>query len=214
MSDPNLTDRPPHDEAEELLPWYATGQLDAADRKRVDSHLSSCASCRRQLALERQWIDEFQAITPEVESGWTRLKARIDSPSPVAVRSQPRRAGALAEFWALLSRPAIAGLAVAQLAFVVLAGSVLLSLSRPAYHALGSAPPSAGGNVIVMFRADTTVEEVQGVLKAAHASIVDGPTSADAYLLHVAPQQRQTALARLKADDNVQLAEPIDGARS
>ncbi len=67
MADPNHSDRPPHDEAEELLPWYATGQLDAADRARVERHLYSCAACRKQVGVERQLIDEFQAMTPEVE---------------------------------------------------------------------------------------------------------------------------------------------------
>jgi hypothetical protein len=63
-----------------------------------------------------------------------------------------------------------------------------------------------------MFRADATVEDVRSTLKSANASIVDGPTDADAYLLHVPKQQRALALARLKADEDVQMAEPIDGA--
>ena len=48
-----------HREAEELLPWYATGQLDADDRALVEAHLSSCAHCQRQLQAERRMIDEF-----------------------------------------------------------------------------------------------------------------------------------------------------------
>ena len=218
MNDPSLTERPPHDEAEELLPWYATGQLDAADRARVDAHLASCAHCRQQLALERRLIDEFQAMSPEVESGWARLKARIDAPAPAAPvfapPHRPARANAFAEMWALLSRPAVAGLAMAQLAFVLIAGSLLFSLSRPSYRALGSAPPPAAANVIVMFRADATIDDVRHTLKAAGASIVDGPTPTDAYLLHVAPTQRGASLARLQSDHNVQLAQPIDGGRS
>jgi hypothetical protein len=67
-------------------------------------------------------------------------------------------------------------------------------------------------DVIVMFRADATVEDVKSTLRAANASIVEGPTAADAYLLHVPRQQRNVALARLRADDGVQMAEPIDGA--
>jgi hypothetical protein len=63
-----------------------------------------------------------------------------------------------------------------------------------------------------MFRADATVEDVKSTLKAANASIVDGPTDADAYLLHVPEQHRNRALAHLRADDDVQMAEPIDGA--
>ncbi|MFL6758793.1 anti-sigma factor family protein [Sphingomonas sp.] len=210
MAGPNLFEREPHAEAEELLPWYANGQLDDADRSRVEKHLSSCASCRQQLALERQLIDEFQAMSPEIESGWARLRERVQAP----IAKRQRRAGRLAEFWALITRPAVAGLAAAQLAFVIASGAVLLSLSRPAYHTLGSAPVPVSANIIVMFRADATIEDVRGTLKSAGASIVDGPTTADAYLLHVAPQQRQRALAKLQSDDNIQMAQPIDGAAS
>ena len=219
MPEPILSERPHHDEAEELLPWYATGQLDEADRAKVDAHLSSCAHCRQQLALEHQLIDEFQAMSPEVESDWSRLKARLETPAPAmaapvapAMR-RPARPNPLSELWALLSRPAVATLAVAQLAFVVFAGSLLLSLSKPSYRALGSAPAPAAANVIVMFRSDATIEDVRDTLKLAGASIVDGPTPSDAYLLHVAPQQRATALAKLQSNQNIQLAQPIDGAR-
>lgn len=217
MPDPNLTEREPHDEAEELLPWYASGQLDAADRAKVDAHLSSCAHCRQQLAIEHRLIDEFQAMSPEVESGWARLQARLNAPVAAQFAPAPRRPArpnVFAEIWTALSRPAVAGLAIAQLAFVVVAGSVLLSLSRPTYRALGSAPPPASANLIVMFRADATIEEVRHSLNAAGASIVDGPSPSDAYLLHVAPQRRAAALTKLQSDSIVQLAQPIDGAQS
>jgi hypothetical protein len=210
MPSPNFTEREPHDEAEELLPWYATGQLDETDRARVDAHLSSCAYCRKQLVVERQLIDEFQAMTPEVESGWARLRTRLEGPMPI----RPRKPGPFADFWGILRRPAVAGLAAAQLAFVVVAGGVLLSLSRPDYHALGSPPSPAAGNVIVIFRPDATAEEIRESLDNAGASIVGGPTSADAFLLHVVPQRREAALAKLRSDDNVQMAEPIDGGTS
>jgi hypothetical protein len=210
MAGPNLSEREPHSEAEELLPWYANGQLDEADRSRVEKHLSSCAFCRRQLALERQLIDEFRAMAPEIESGWARLRQRVQARIP----KRQRRAGPLAGFWGFITRPAVAGFAAAQLAFVIASGAVLLSLSRPVYHTLGSAPVPVSANIIVMFRADATIEDVRGTLKSAGASIVDGPTTADAYLLHVAPQQRQRALAKLQSDDNVQMAQAIDGAAS
>jgi anti-sigma factor RsiW len=206
MADSNLTESKPHDEAEELLPWYATGQLDSAERARVERHLYSCDSCRRQLAVERRLIDEFQSMAPEVDSGWSRLRARIEPPQPV----RPRKPGFFEDLGALIRRPAVAALAAAQLAIVGF-GGVLVSLSQPAYHALGSAPAPASANVIVIFRADATEEDVRDALNAVGASIIGGPTAADAYLLHVDPQRRQTALTKLQANDNVQLAEPIDG---
>ena len=210
MSDPIRVDDRPHDEAEGLIPWYVTGRLDPIERALVEQHLLSCARCQRQLAFERRMVDEYQASNPEIDTGWARLRARIDAPAPV----RARRAGAAPGFWKSVSRPAVAGLAAAQLAFVIVAGGTLYSLSRPDYHALGSAPAPAAANVIVIFRADSTEEDVRDVLRAAGASIVGGPTVTNAYLLHVAPGQRRIALAKLQSEDNVQMAEPIDGTGS
>jgi anti-sigma factor RsiW len=207
MGDPRPSGGGPHDEAEGLLPWYANGQLDAVDRARVERHLLACADCRQQLVGERRLIDEFQLMTPEAESGWARLRGRIEPRAPARV---PARRP-FAEFWAILTRPAVATLAFAQLAFVVIAGGTLLSLSRPAYHVLGSAAAPAAANIIVIFHSDTTEGEIRQALGGAGASIVGGPTSADAYLLHVNAAERQSAVSKLQADDSVQMAQPIDG---
>ncbi len=208
MPDFNHTEPQPHDAAEELLPWYATGQLDEPERIRVEEHLSSCSGCREQLTIERRLIHEFRSQAPEVDAGWARLRDRIAA-QPRPARHQPRSAPALRD---LVRRPAVAALAAAQLAFVVVAGGVLLSLSRPSYHTLGSASVVQSGNVLVIFRADATVEDVRDALHASGASIVGGPTAADAYLLRVPQKQRQIALAKLRADNQVQLAEPVDGS--
>src|SRR5262249_53461118 len=108
--------------------------------------------------------------------------------------------------------PGVMALAAAQMAFLIVGVSLVLSLNQPRYRALGSAAPSPTANVIVIFRSDATEEEIRDTLKASNASIVDGPTSADAYLLRVPARQRQLALSRLQSDNEVQMAEPIDGA--
>ena len=113
----------------------------------------------------------------------------------------------------MVRHPAVATLAAAQLGFLVFGAGLLLWMSRPNYHALGSPSPSPSADVIVMFRADATIEDVKATLKSANASIVDGPTAADAYLLHVPERQRNQALVRLRADDDVQMAEAIDGVQ-
>lgn len=195
-----------HEDAEALLPWYATGQLDPADRALVEKHLSSCASCRRQLRAERLLVEEFQTLAPEIDSGWARLRGQIE-PS----RTGPSRLGGmLAEIWSILSRPAVAALAAAQVALVIVAGTVLLSLNRQEYQALGRADAPSTANVLVIFRADATEQDIRDALRASGASLVGGPTAADAYLLHVPTNRRDAALARLGSDDDVQLAQPID----
>jgi hypothetical protein len=151
-------------------------------------------------------IEEFQAFSPEIDSGWSRLRARLDPDQ----RWQPSRLGALRGAWDMLRRPAIATLAAAQLAFVMLAGGAFLSLSKPEYHALSSAGARPAGNVIVIFRSDATQKDVLDALRESGAALVGGPTSADAYLLRVPSERRAFALARLQANEDVQLAQPID----
>jgi anti-sigma-K factor RskA len=215
MPDPINAAVNPHKEAEELLPWYATGQLDAEEFALVDNHLGSCAHCRRQLAAERRMIDEFASLTPEIDSGWERLRQRIEPRLPARRRGWREKAAAdVAALWQSLARPRVAAFAFAQLAFVVVAGSVLLSLSRPSYHALGSAPAPQSANVIAMFRGDTTETQLRRLLRANGATLAGGPTPTDAYLLHVPERSRTAVLAKLRSDDHVVLAQPIDGPGS
>jgi hypothetical protein len=94
---------------------------------------------------------------------------------------------------------------------LLLAGVWVAPSLQPArYHALGAAPAPASGNVVVMFRPDTREQDLRRTLNAAHARLVDGPTAADAYLLHVPSAERAAALVRLKGQADVVLAEPID----
>ena len=212
MSDIIQTMIEPHHEAEELLPWYVTGQLGLEEQALVEEHVSSCAHCRRQLAFERRMIDEFASMAPEVESGWARLRRRLELEKRVSLWDRiALDAGAA---WQTFTRPAFAALAVAQLAFLSIAGTLVYSLSQPSYQALGSAPPPQSANVIAMFRADTTESELAGLLRANGASLVGGPTPTDAYLIRVPASSRQVTLERLRADSHVLMAEPIDGKRS
>jgi anti-sigma-K factor RskA len=208
----------PHKEAEELLPWYATGQIEAEEQALVERHLATCAHCRRQLAFERRMVDEFAAMTPEIDSGWARLRERLEPQSQPSGKAREswwdKSVRDAAAAWRGLSHPAVAAVAFAQLAFVIVAGSVLLSLSRPSYRALGSAPPPQSANVIAMFRPDTSEVQMRELLRTSGASMAGGPTPTDAYLLRVPAPSRDRALARLRADRQVLMAEPIDGDRS
>jgi anti-sigma factor RsiW len=216
MSDVTTRDIRPHHEAEELLPWYVTGQLNGEDKALVEDHVSSCAHCRRQLAFERRIIDEYAGLVPEVDTGWERLRQRLEPRQPVAPRVSlwDRVAREASAAWQGFTRPAVAALATAQVAFVAIVGTFLYTLSQPSYQALNSAPPPQAANVIAMFRADTTESQMNALLRTNGASVVGGPTSTDAFLLRVPAASREAALAHLRADRHVLMAEPIDGAKS
>ena len=199
------SDRDGHDGLRELLPWYVTGQLDEAEAARVEAHLDDCAECQAELRFEERLESEVARLPLEVEAGWERMRRRIEG-------EQPRRR-VLRD---LRARAPWLGWGVA--AVLMLSLGVLMSPSlRPApnadaYHALGAAPAAEPGNVVVIFRPDTTEKAMREALKASGARLVDGPTAADAYVLRVPAAQRDAALSSLRARREIVLAQPVDSA--
>ena len=207
MTEPTLDN--PHDEAEELLPWYVTGRLEAADRERVEKHLTDCDRCQAQLRVERRLADEYRAYSPQVETNWARLRDRIEP----TLAKRPLAPPAAISGWRTMKRPAVAMLMAAQLAIVVLTAGTVRYFAQPdaAYRALGSAPVTASANAVVIFQPQTREEQLRRLLNASGAELVGGPTDADAYVLHIAPSGRAAALAELRDRPEVVMAEPIDG---
>lgn len=71
-------DVPAHQAVQELLPWYASSQLEADDARRVEVHLHTCEQCRHDLQWERDMLDEGSAdsnLPPgvDMERAWARL---------------------------------------------------------------------------------------------------------------------------------------------
>jgi hypothetical protein len=197
-----------HRETQELLPWYVTGQIDPADRSRVEGHLADCAGCQAELRLEMRLSQEVAAMPMELELGWLDLRQRLHIRPSVwsRVKSHVRN------LWNGLESGEYVRWAVAgQMAFLLLLVSVISGPDRTApYHTLSSANVARPGNVIVMFKPETAEGQLRHMLDAAGARLVDGPTPAGAYLLFVKPDRRPAALATLRADGDVLMAEPID----
>jgi anti-sigma factor RsiW len=190
----------PHAQTQLLLPWYMIGALKDKESAQVEKHLSECAECRADVAMEKALAHEITTLAGDVEPGWAALKARIDG-----VGIAPRKAGPrIAIGWAVAAQAASLAILVPTLTF---------TLARPQflYRTLSSAPSAASGNLIVVFKPEASEATLRTVLMQNQARIVDGPTSTDAYVLHVAADQRAVVLARLKSDRNISLAERIDG---
>lgn len=202
-----------HDAAQELLPWYVTGAIDAADRSAFEAHLHACPQCQADLAVERRLAAEVAGLSIDVEHGWAALRARLPQ--------QPRRAGLgafLAEAAAGLRRawrasPAWLGWALAAQVGALAAVAVLVQatpMRSPAYRALGHAAAPPAANLILIFRPGASEAGLRAALRSVDARLVGGPTDADAYLLNVPASGRKAALARLHARADIALAEPID----
>jgi hypothetical protein len=186
-----------HNDVQLLLLWYVTGRLDAAEQARVASHLETCARCRADLKRERGLGAQVGSLPLEVEHGWQAI-------SHLVGRDSRRVSTSRWPGWAV----------AAGLAALVLFASVGPRQAEPQlYHALGRAPANPAANVIVVFRPNSTEADIAGALRASGARLVDGPTPAEAYVLHVPPAERAQALETLRSRPSVVMAEPI-GDRS
>ncbi|UGQ46915.1 zf-HC2 domain-containing protein [Massilia endophytica] len=199
-----------------LLPWHVAGTLSAAEQAQVRRHLEECAVCQEDAALQRLMMAAEPGPPPglDMDRAMERMMARVDAaPAPVPQRSAApsliqRLRGLLGEGawrnWAL----------AAQFAVIAILG---LGLMRPAsessYRALGSGAVAAP-QLIVIFKPDARLADVQQLLQDAGARIVDGPTVTGAYLVDVDEKRAAPLLASLRADPAVTLAEPLGaGAR-
>lgn len=193
-----------HDELSELLPWFVTGQLSAEETARVEAHVAGCADCQAEVAFEKRLTSEVARLPIDVERGWAQMRGRLEANDD----APPARGGGRAAWlgWGMAAT------------FAIVAGVSWLPQMQtqtraqaPEYAALGAAAGAdASGNVVVVFHPDTTERQLRAVLKAGEARIVDGPTAAGGYVLHVAEARKAAALKVLRAQDRVVLAEPIE----
>ena len=194
-----------HGAVQAVLPWYANGTLDAAERAEVEAHLGDCPRCRADLEFQRQLraTPMAEALPGEVDRGWLALRARLDAPTAGTGRPVPPRERRSAPRW----WPLALGLQAAFVAVLMLAGAWLF-LPRPdAYRTLGAAAPAQAANALVVFRPEATEAEMRRALRAADARVVGGPTVTDAYLLHLPA----ASLARLRAEAVVARVESLEG---
>lgn len=214
---PFPTDR--HAEVHLLLPWYVTGQLDAVETAFVAEHLAECGACRADLVQERHLADAVARDTGETGDSWAAMAARLDATSSVSVATAAQRRRTRdplrAARRAVMRPRTLRWVVAAQFVAVLALGAQTLtqrSDGRPgAYHVLGDAGATRSGNVLAMFRPETSEAAFRRALQASGARLVDGPTASGAYVLAV---PGGAALARLRRDADVTMAEPIEQAKA
>lgn len=199
----------PHRETRELMPWLITGQLEPEEQGRVEAHLAMCDACDRELTAERALASEVAELPIATAVSWTAMRERLDvaakTASFVPVPQPLRRRFSMRQIGTVLA---------AQAALLAAAVTITLRIEAPAapYHALGSTPQTIGGNAIIVFRPDARESDISRLLRESDARLVDGPTAANAYVLHLPDAARAHELSRLRRNAAVVLAEPLDAA--
>jgi hypothetical protein len=203
-------DDPVHSEVVELLPWFANGTLDSAERAGVERHLTECIACRHELeslrTLRAVYMDNDS--DPVVTQALARLQARIDQ-----MQAGPSATGllrALAAQWRQM-RPWLRGAFIAQFVVLTLVASAMLILPTPRYyHTLGAPvrPANERASVVVVFDATRPEREIRDLLLRLHARITDGPSPDGAYTLEIAAAEQQRLVAQLQQEGLVTVIAP------
>ena len=191
--------RDPHRETQMLLPWYGRGLLPEAERAEVNAHLAGCPECAAEFAAEQNLAAELAGLPTPSDDGWSRLRERLGPrrPAPARWRGAPVWAAAAAA----LVLAALLGLA---------GGLGVGGLQTPRYQTLSAPAPGEAATMVVVFRPDATEADLRRLLTQAGARLVDGPTASGAYVLRTPRPHAAQALASLRRQPQVVVAQPLD----
>jgi hypothetical protein len=206
---------PGHREISALLPWYANGSIGEHERQRIDSHLELCGVCRADLMQETrvfQAMAQSTAVEYMPASSLKKLQARLDgadTTAPAKVRpAAPAKRRAMP--WPRLMAASVAVMAVAiSLLTVDRVVQYRARMTQPSYRTVTDSAEHAADVVVrAVFSPDTTVVELQAMLREAGLRIVSGPSEAGVYSL--AADSRlpvSSSLSLLRAHAQVRFAE-------
>lgn len=177
---------------EALLPWHATGTLDARDARRVEEALARDPALARQYAAIQDEYAETVALNENLGApsirAMQKLFAAIDA-EPAQTSASPRRLSArVSQFFASLPpRTLAASATLGGLALLLQAGVIGAILVRggetatfqTASYRAPNAPltrgleaADAGPVAIVRFAPDARVSDINALLDAYQATIV------------------------------------------
>lgn len=209
-------DKNTHEQVQELLPRFVNQALTGEQLAMASAHVQGCADCRQDAEWQRSLLAAAPAVPPglDMERALARMMPRLE-PRPVAAPAAGSPLQRLRERWfgngwmpwALAGQ----GVLIAVLAMQTLAPQ----RGEAEYRVLGAEPAPAHGNMVVAFKPDATLADMQRLMQANGARMIDGPTVTGAYVLEVDGARQAQVAAAFKADPAVLLAEPLaaGGAR-
>lgn len=203
--------------AEELLPFYATGILNAAETKQVADALAADPELRRRFAL----VEEEQTETILLNEGIAGPSTHALDKLMAAIDAEPKRASAgLGErltIWlqSLTPRQAVWVTAAAAVVVALQAGALVGLVAHRDSGAgfqtasqIGAATAQAGAAFTVIFQPDAKASDIAALLEKSGARIVDGPRAGGIFRIVVGDKplgEPETAamMTRIRAESGL-----------
>jgi hypothetical protein len=165
----------------ELLPYYANGTLDAADRALVDAELASCQSCADELRELEQLAAALKAraaaAAPVPSAVFDNAFARIATPSSAVVATRLRTA-----WWGPAARYATAAVLVVGFGAAAAAGyhAHLADVARTSQGVAATGTEQTTSIFRVKSAHDTFIAQQTKGAAAAHQSRAAGAPASEA----------------------------------
>jgi hypothetical protein len=198
-----------HAAADVLLPFYANGTLRGEELAFVEQHVRACEECQREV----DWLRRIYAACAAHPLLQDVARLVPDSLIDVANRGLRRNWRArIQEGWRI-AHPWTRWALAAQLGAIVVLATLLATDTRDvaSYRTLGVSNPSAHTRdaVAVMFDPGITESDMRRIVLGVGARIVDGPSSADIFVLEIPAERTAQALQTLRTERAVRLAERL-----
>lgn len=198
-----------HKAADALLPFYVNRTLQGEELAFVEKHLQACEQCRNEVVWLRGVFASL-AANPLLQDASSAIPVPPrefeygDVPASWSGRAQSRlNAAPRWTRWLL----------AAQFAAICVLGTMLATDTTDVgtYRTLGSSSPSAQPQnaIAVVFDPGITESEIRRIVLGVGARIVDGPTSADVFVLALPAERMDQALQALRTERAVRFAERL-----
>lgn len=218
MTEPTATD-PKRVEIEELLPFYATGRISAADRTRVEKALAADPNLAVQLELIREDMAETVLLNESLGAPSPRALEKLMAGIEAEPRGAPMLARArggimhwLAGLLAAQSPRRLAYACAAALALIAIQGVALTGLmvnrGGGSFETTSKTAQPDASHVLLGFAPEAKASEIAGFLRRFEAAIVDGPRANGFYRLRLGGTKLGAAeldavVARMRAESAI-----------
>ncbi len=201
MSEP-LDDKDDKLRAEELLPWYLTGNLSAEETAFVDRALKTYPELEQEiefLNLVQDKVRERESVSPPGEFGLARLKRDMRASQDLSTSEM--KDDTAEEVTPIGSRRRQILAIAACLLVALFVGYQSAKLPIGGTDLAGSDSRFAGPVIQVTFKASATETQIRGLLRELDLQIVSGPSALGLYRLQGVEKGGNTdaLLVRLRA---------------
>jgi hypothetical protein len=215
-----------HAEAWALLPWLASGRIQASDREWVEAHVAGCAECRAELASQRMVATQMnrqgsspESAATEEQRSFNKLWARIEASESVSAPANGTTGAAISARRSSRTVRWLAAAVVVQGFGLALFGFNALRDGSPDNKFVTvadvPAPRLNAPTVRIVFAPEASISTINTLLTHQGLTIVAGPGTAGNFTAALSADavasgaSADSVAAVISKDPNVSFAQPV-----